>query len=376
VILKNVVLENYRNYLKEKVELNDNINLFIGENAQGKTNFIEAVYYLATGRTFRSNKDLEIINWKKEYFRVQTKLLKENTDREFLIDIYFDRQGNKKIKINGIKYKKVSDLFGLLQVIVFSPDDLNIIKGGPIERRKYIDLEICQLVSGYYNTLKNYYKVLRQRNNLLKEIKYNKQEAGLLEIWDEQLIDYGSKIIKNRIDFLKKLVPLARKNQQEITTGKENLEITYNSILIKNPAADLNEIKNNFNNFINKNKYNEIKKGVTLFGPHRDDLIFYVNGKELKTYGSQGQQRTAVLSLKMAELRIFFDNSNDNPLLLLDDVMSELDDSRREFLIKVIRKNDIQTLITGVNLELIDKKIDREEVYHLINGNIIKLGRN
>lgn len=376
MILKKIVLENYRNYNSENIELNKGVNLILGENAQGKTNFLEAVYYLATGRTFRNNKDVEIINWEKDYFRIQTELLKDNTDRKFIIDIYCDRKGNKQIKINGIKLNKISELFGYLQVIIFSPDDLKIIKGGPGERRKYIDLEICQLISGYYNILTNYYRVLQQRNNMLKEIRNNKTNKQLIEIWNEQLINYGSKIIKNRIDFLKKLVPLARKIQKEITLDKENLDITYNSLLVNKSSIELKEIENNFFNIIKNNQEQEIKKGITLFGPHRDDIIFYINNKELKTYGSQGQQRTVILSLKLAELKLFFYNSDNYPLLLLDDVMSELDDKRRDFLIKLIKNNNIQTIITGANNELMDQNIKEEEIYNVEKGKICGPRRN
>lgn len=370
MILKDVILENYRNYLNLEIELDNNINLFLGENAQGKTNFIEAVHYLATGRTFRSNKDQEIINWEKNYFRIKGKLIKKNLNREFLLDIYYDRQGNKKVKINGVKYKKISDLFGYLQVVIFSPDDLNIIKGSPAERRKYIDLEICQLISTYYNTLNTYNKVLQQRNNLLKEIRDNNQKRDILEVWDEQLVKYGSIIIKNRIEFLSKVVPLARRNQDEITNGKEKLDITYNSSIISTPTVEIRTIEKNFIDKIKQNKHKEIKKAITLFGPHRDDIIFYIEGKDLKTFGSQGQQRTAILSLKIAELNLFYYNNEEYPLLLLDDVMSELDDYRREFLMKVIRNNNIQTLITGANAELLDINIENKEVFNVVNGTI------
>lgn len=370
MILKSVVLENYRNYIFQEINLNSTINIFLGKNAQGKTNFIEAVYYLSTGRTFRNNRDQEIINWQGNFFRIKGKINKENTAREIEIEIYYDREGNKQIKINGVKYKKLADLFGYLQVIVFSPDDLSIIKGSPAERRKYIDMEICQLIPGHYNTLTSYNKILTQRNNLLKEIRDHKCSIDTLDVWNEQLIKYGSIIIKKRIDFLKKVVPWARKIQQELTGGKEELDIKYSSLIVNNPQMELKDIAEKFKLLINQNKMQEIKKAYSIFGPHRDDIIFYTNNNDLKLFGSQGQQRTGILSLKIAELNLFNYNNQEYPILLLDDVMSELDDLRREFLINIIRKNNIQTFITGANLENIEKGIKEKEIYTVSSGTL------
>jgi len=375
VILKNILLEHYRNYTRQNIDFNTTINLFLGKNAQGKTNFLEAVYYLSTGRAFRNSKDLELINWHNDFFRISCNLYKKNINREFKIEIYYDRDGNKQIKINGVKYRKISDLFGFLQVVIFSPDDLTIIKGGPAERRKYIDLEICQVVKGYYNVLLSYNKVLMQRNNLLKDIKNNLQKQDSLEVWNQQLIKFGSIIIKNRIEFLKKVVPLARKAQEEITLGKEKIDIKYSSSVINKPVADLEEIGQQFRDIINKNTRQEILRSTTLYGPHRDDLIFYLNDKDLKTFGSQGQQRTAILALKIAELKMYYAINGEYPLLLLDDVMSELDDYRREFLLKLINNNNIQTLITGANMDLIETPVENMQVFNVENGTIKGAGR-
>ena len=211
MVLNKIYLENYRNYNEQTITFVDKLNFFIGKNAQGKTNLLEAVYYLSTGRTFRNNKDLELINWEKDFFRISCDLYKENINRKFKIEIYFDRKGNKQIKINGVKYKKISDLFGLMHIIIFNPDDLSIVKGSPAERRKYIDLEISQVVKGYYQILINYNKILQQRNNLLREIKNHLEKPDTLEVWNEQLIKFGSIIIKRRMEFLQKLVPIAEK---------------------------------------------------------------------------------------------------------------------------------------------------------------------
>jgi len=368
VFLKKIILENYRNYTHQNVDFNSNINLFIGENAQGKTNLLEAIYYLSTGTTFRHNKDIELINWNNNYFKIQCELINKNMNREIYIELYYDRQGNKQIKINGVKYQKISALFGFLQTVTFSPDDLAIIKDGPSERRKYIDVEICQLVGNYYNILLNYNKILKQRNALLKEIKRQNQKPESLDVWDEHLIKYGSLIIKNRLDFLKKVVPTARKNHEKITNGKENIDIKYNSTIINKQIFDLAEINKCFKEILVKNRKEDIFKNMTLFGPHRDDLIFYLNDKDLKIYGSQGQQRTAILALKLAEIKLFHFQNGEYPILLFDDVMSELDDYRRDFLIKIVNDNEIQTFITGANMELIENIKEKIEVFKVEGG--------
>ncbi|MFZ5945041.1 MAG: DNA replication/repair protein RecF [Bacillota bacterium] len=367
MILNSISVENYRNYENQKVNLNSDVNIFFGDNGQGKTNLLEAVYYIATGSSFRNSKDLEIIKWDKDFFRIIGKIYKKSIEREIIIEFFYQNSGNKQLKINGVKYKKVSDVLGYLQAVIFSPDDLNIIKGSPAERRKFIDTEISQLTSGYYEVLANYNKVLNQRNNLLKVIRDNNEKTDTLEIWDEQLVKLGSIIIKNRIDFLKKVVPLARKIQYEITEGNEQLDITYNSIIIDKPENEIKVIEKSFHEIIKKNRNKEIYRAISLYGPHRDDLNFYVNKKDLKNYGSQGQQRTSILSVKIAELKMFYNHNDEYPLLLLDDVMSELDDKRRNFLIRVIRENQIQTLITGASKEITDNIIEKE-IFKVVDG--------
>jgi len=335
---------------------------------------LEAVYYLSTGRTFRTNKDAELINWQKDFFRVSCDLYKENVNRDLKVEIYCDRNGNKQIKINGVKYRKISDLFGIMQVVIFNPDDLAIVKGGPGERRRYIDLEISQVVKGYYQVLANYNKILQQRNILLKEIKNNPQRADSLDIWNEQLIKYGSIIIKNRMEFLQKLVPLARKVQEEITLGQEKFDVKYQSQIIEKPIFDEGKISELFRNVLRDYEKRELIKCVTLVGPHRDDLIFYLNDKELRIFGSQGQQRTAVLALKLAQLKLYSEINGEYPLLLLDDVMSELDITRREYLLKLIKNNNIQTLITGANNDLIYAQNQKSKIYEIEKGVVKNYG--
>lgn len=371
MIINKLILENYRNYSSLDVYFNENINLIVGDNAQGKTNLVEAIYYLAIGKTFRKASDKELINFNQDYFRItgQMKTIRSNRTNE--LEIYYDQEKNKLLKINGVKYKKISSLFGYLQVIIFSPEDLKIIKDGPGERRKYIDIEISQLDNLYADDLKNYNRVLLQRNNLLKEIRFKKQSKDLLGLWDDQLITYGSRIIQKRIGFLKKLVPLANKIQKTITSEKESLNITYSSLVLKRATLNLEEIKEVYRKNLENIEKDEIRRATSLIGPHRDDLTFYINDQELKNYGSQGQQRTAILSLKLAEIQLFFLINGEYPILLLDDVMSELDDSRREYLLDLIQEKNIQTFITGANQEFFSQPIEKSQIFRIEKGTVI-----
>lgn len=370
MIINKLILENYRNYSSLHVDFNENINLIVGNNAQGKTNLVEAIYYLAIGKTFRKANDMDLICFNEDYFRIRGQMKTIRSNRVNELEIYYDSERNKLLKINGVKYKKISSLFGYLQVIIFSPEDLKIIKEGPSERRRYIDIEISQLDNLYSDDLKNYNKVLLQRNNLLKEIRYKKQDEKLLDLWDTQLIDYGSRIIKRRIGFLKTLVPLANKIQKTITSGKESLNITYSSLVLRKATLNIEEIKKMYKENLHNIRQEEISRATSLIGPHRDDLTFYINNQELKNYGSQGQQRTAILSLKLAEIKLFFLENDEYPVLLLDDVMSELDDSRREYLLELIQEKNIQTFITGANEEFFNQSIKDSKVFRVENGKI------
>lgn len=364
-------LRNYRNYEEQRLTLNQGVNIFVGENGQGKTNLLESIYYLATGGNFRGNKDLELIRWDAPYFRLEARLKKETSSRYFDLEIYADRERNKQLKINGVKYKRMAELLGYLQVVLFSPEDLKIIKGGPAERRRYIDEEICQLDGRYYTLIHQYQKVLQQRNNLLKAVAYHRAEASELAVWDEQLVRYGTPIIHRRLQFLKILVPLARRMQKELTDQGEVFNVTYHSSLGPVGALEQAAIADVFAKTLSAGRGEELRRGVTLWGPHRDDLIFYLNGYELKTYGSQGQQRTGILALKLAELETFYRHNHEYPLLLLDDVMSELDDKRRAYLLQIIKDNHIQTIITGANMELITNEMAQDEVFVIKEGKII-----
>lgn len=369
--LINLELKNFRNYQAVDISFSKGINFLIGDNAQGKTNIVEAIYYLATGRPFRMGRDITVLNERADFFIV--KGIVELNKRKLEVEIKYNKEKNHKlITINQIRQNKFGDIFGNFNAVLFSPEDLSLIKGGPNERRKFLDIDISQVSPLYYSLLSEYSKILLQRNNLLKQIKEGKCDNQLLEVFNIQLIDVATKIINKRLFTLRKLAPLARLIHRKITNGLENLEISY--------ISDEEEINLNFSqekiidllNFQLKNKQIlEKKRGTTLIGPHRDDIKIKLNKSDIRLYGSQGQQRTATLSLKLAELEFFKAERGEYPVLLLDDVMSELDNNRRSFLLKAIKENNIQTFITSTELDYsLSKILDEIMIYKVIKGQI------
>lgn len=369
--LQQIHLTHYRNYENQEVKLNPGINVLIGSNGQGKTNFLEAVYYLACGNNFRGNKDIELIQLDQPYFRLQGQMKKDGSDRCYDLEIYFDREKNKQLKINGAKYKTTMKLHDYLRVVLFSPDDLKIIKGSPAERRRYLDGAICQLDRVYAGLSHDYDRVVQQRNNLLRHLQDQRKDVAQLEIWNRYLVDLGSQIIYKRLQFLKLLAPIAKRVQQRLTRQAERFTLSYHSSIGAIGDFSLEEIRSLFTRILMQKAEEEILRGATLWGPHRDDLIFYLNGVDLRRFGSQGQQRTVILSLKMAELETFYRCRKEYPLLLLDDVMSELDDDRRRDLLEVVKQHEIQTLITMANIDLLAEKIAQNEVFLVKEGKII-----
>ena len=365
--INKILLKNYRNIEKTYLNLNPNLNIFIGNNGQGKTNLLESVYLIATTESHRTNRDSELINWDKDKNLIQLKILKKDYD----LTISYEIEGrNKSIKINNNPLEKISDLVGNLNVILFSPEDLKIIKGGPSNRRKFLDLEISQVNPYYYHLLKEYNHIIRQRNNLLKKMYHQKnKDINLLEVWDEKLAEKGSKILLKRLKVLKKLKILARLSQRKLTNGNENLSINYDCTLNINNDYSLEDIKNVFLNKLKDDRNDEFERGYTLSGPHRDDLIFKINKVNVRKYGSQGQQRTVALGLKLAELEFMKSESGEYPVLLLDDVFSELDKTRKNTLLSIIN-DKIQTLITTTDLDDIDNFMYKKssKIFNVKNG--------
>ena len=353
--IKDIKLINFRNYNCQKIKLHENINVFYGQNAQGKTNIIESIFMSSIGKSFRTNKEKELIKFNEEKAMVEINFQKTDRDGNIKIEI-----GEKKqVYLNGIKIKKLSELLGNINVVIFTPDDINILKGGPQNRRKFLDIMISQLRPNYMHILSLYNKTLEQRNNYLKQIKIEKKDENLLDIWDEKLIDYGIKIYEYRKEFLEKIKNKIKNIHQGITNGKENIEIEYISDAIT---------RQNFINELKSRRKLDIIKGYTTKGIHRDDFIIYINKKEVGTFGSQGQNRTAMLSLKLSELQVIYDDIGEYPILLLDDFMSELDSKRRESFLNNIK--DIQVIITCT------EKLRLENLkyfsYNVIDGDIIE----
>lgn len=304
---------------------------FFGENAQGKTNIIESIFLGSMGRSFRAKKDNEMIKINTEKALVEIQYEKKDREGKIKIEI-----GNKKnIYINGIKIKKLSELLGNINVVIFTPDDIEILKGSPQNRRKFLDIMISQLRPNYIHLLNLYAKTIEQRNNYLKQIKEEKRETSLLDIWDEKLIEYGVKISQYRYEFMEKIKKKLNQIHTEITEGKEEIKIEYITECMD---------QNHFREILKQRRNLDIIKGFTTKGIHRDDFVIYINKKELSIYGSQGQHRTAILSLKLAELQVIYDEIGEYPILLLDDFMSELDSKRRKNLLENIE--DVQVVIT------------------------------
>ncbi|MBO8138437.1 MAG: DNA replication/repair protein RecF [Desulfotomaculum sp.] len=334
--------ENFRNYRYLQLEPHPRLNIITGLNAQGKTNLLEAIFFNLCGYSFRTKNLRDIINWQSEYCCVISELKKEG--RQWKQSLALNKKGKKKILINSVE--RTNKDLNHSGVIIFTPDDLTLIKNSPAERRRFLDLEVGPFYPAYKQAIQQYNKVLFHRNHLLKNIKANKNKDNtLLEIWDQQLIIHGTNVLLGRLAVLKKLAPLAVKWYNLMTGGQEDLEIRYLSSLQINPTADDKSIKAYFQKMLNELHYEEIKKCQTLVGPHRDDIIFFINDKEARKFGSQGQQRTLVLSLKLAQLSLWEHEYQSHPILLLDDVLFELDSKRQEFLLSKINQG-IQTFVT------------------------------
>lgn len=357
MIIKSIDLQNFRNYELQSIEFDPHINILYGDNAQGKTNILEAVFVNGTTKSHKGSKDFEMINFDKDEAHLKSIISKKNID--YRIDMHIKKNKNKGIAINGVPIKKALDLYGIVNMVFFSPEDLGIIKNGPSFRRKFLDMELCQLDKVYANCLLNYNKSLDQRNRLLKDISFNSSLKDTLEIWDMQLVKYGKELINKRRNFIEKLNSAIKDIHKSLTGGKELLIIDY--------EPSVNE--DNFEEILSENIERDIRARVTSYGPHRDDISFFINEIDIRKYGSQGQQRTTALSLKMAEIEIVKNILGDTPILLLDDVLSELDGKRQNYLLDNIK--DVQTIITCTGLdEFINNRFSVNRIYKVINGNV------
>ena len=360
MFIKRLQMLNYRNYNVLDISLGPHVNVFMGDNAQGKTNILEGIYYCAFARSHRTSKDRELINWNADNALLSVSVGRERLDKR--IDISILKDGKKAIQINKIKIKKIGELFGNFNVVMFSPEDLKIIKDSPGVRRKFIDMELCQLNPKYYYNLVQYNKVLNERNSILRNRNINKD---ILEVYDMQLVEFGYNIIMERLEYIKKLNKYSEKIHSDITSGKEKIKFRYTSTI-----KDLENIKDNFYALLEKNRVRDSERGITSVGPHRDDFIVLINDIDTKSYGSQGQQRTAVLTIKFASLKIIKELTGEHPVLLLDDVLSELDFSRKRYILSTI--GDIQTIITCTGIEdLYEYLDDKSKVFKVKDGEIL-----
>ena len=353
--IKNIKIKNFRNYKEEEINLEKNINIFYGENAQGKTNIIESIFLCSLGKSFRAKKDKEMIKLNEQNAIVEVEYEKSDRDGKIKIEI-----GNKKnIYLNGIKIKKLSELLGNLNIVIFTPDDINILKGGPQNRRRFLDIMISQLRPNYMHILNLYIKTMEQRNNYLRQIKEEHKDENLLEIWDEKLAEYAIKIYEYRKEFIEKIIKKLDIIHKNITNGEEQIELEYVTEC---------DSKEKYLKLLKERRKLDIIKGFTTKGVHRDDFMIYINKKDIKIFGSQGQNRTAMLSLKLAELQVIYDEIGEYPILLLDDFMSELDKTRRKNFLENIEGT--QVIITGT------EKLDIENLeyleYNVSNGKVLK----
>ena len=363
--VENIRLINIRNYHNISLNLNKNINIFIGKNAQGKTNLIESIYMCASGKSFRTNKDREIINFSKNEAYIGTQINLNNYNK--FIEIKMHKDKPKRIRINKTELKSYKELNSGLYVVLFSPDDLRIIKDGPQERRNFLDVLISQLKPVYNYNINRYKKILLQRNNLLKSSKFKKDNIDLLDLFDVQIAKVGTSIVVERYKYIKALYNICKDTHSKITKNMEDLTLHYSSnIPIFN---DKQEIEQNYINLLKKNLNRDLEFGTTEIGPHRDDLLMYINEKDAKVYGSQGQQRTVVLSLILSEVEMIQNEIGTYPVLLLDDVFSELDEERRQYLVKFF--NNMQVFITLTDSENL-KSMDGldKTIFYIENGKL------
>ncbi len=357
MIIKSLELENFRNYESLQLSFDEGTNILYGDNAQGKTNVLEAIYVSATTKSHKGSKDKEIVSFEKEEAHIRTYLSK--ADLEYRVDMHLRKSKSKGIAVNGQKLKKAAELLGLLNVVFFSPEDLALIKNGPSERRSFVDMELCQLDKYYLYNLNQYNKIINQRNKLLKDFFFNPDLKDTITIWDTQLVSYGKQLIERRKKFVEELNEIIYSIHKNLSGDKEELVIVYE------PDVQTDDFEHKLNLSMDR----DIKLKYTSVGPHRDDFGFMVNGIDIRKYGSQGQQRTAALSLKLAEIELVKKITRDNPVLLLDDVLSELDSNRQNYLLNSI--GDIQTIITCTGLdEFVNNRFEIDKVFKVVNGKI------
>ena len=360
MIILETELSDYRNYAELHLTFGSGVHLIYGDNAQGKSNLIEAMYLSLTGKSYRSAKDREIISFDKEEAHIKTMVRKNETD--YRIDMHLKAGRSRGIAVNRVPVKKMKEFIGLFGAVIFSPEDLQIVKNGPEERRRFIDTELSTTSANYLHAYQLYKKALEQRNKLLKDIPLDEKLYETLDIWDESLLTYGKEIIRERGQFLREIAPIVRKKHSDMTGGKETLTVSY----------EPNVEEGRFERELKNARTRDLRARTTTVGPHRDDIGFQiekdgVNPIDVRTFGSQGQQRTAALSLKLSEIDFLRQKTGDDPVLFLDDVFSELDGERQQCLIDTM--SELQTFITCTGIDdFVARRVKINNVYRITNG--------
>ena len=359
MVIKSLKLKNYRNYDLLDLNFDPNTNILYGDNAQGKTNILEALYLSGTTKSHRGTKDRDIIQFGYDESHIET--IVEKRGICFQIDMHLKKNSPKGIAIDKIPIRKAGELFGIVHFVFFSPEDLNIIKEGPAGRRRFIDLELSQLDKIYLSNLSNYNRIINQRNSLLKDLYGQKNLMDTLDIWDMQLAAYGTKVLEARKNFIKQVNEIISGIHFKLTGGKERISISYEA---SNGNMSLEEA-------LKRYRERDMRMKSTTVGPHRDDICFTTDsGLDVRRLVSQGQQTTAALSLKMSEIELVKQVIKDTPVLLLDDVLSELDKHRQNYLLDSI--NNIQTIITCTGLdEFVNHRFSINKIFHIRNGHAV-----
>ena len=355
--LKQVVLNNFRNYALQTVELSEGTNVFFGNNAQGKTNFLESVRYMSIGKSMRTSKEKELIKWETDSARIKANVVSGQISRS--VEVYLPQSKGKQIKINGVPITRMGELLGVVATVLFSPDEIGIIKNAPSDRRRFIDISLCQLSKAYFYALNRYNKILLQRNTLLKS---GRADENSLDVWDIQLASEGARIAKSRAGFVRRLEVFARENHAYLTSDKEQLTLEYEGIT----GEDVADISEKMLALLKADREKDLHQGYTHSGIQTDDIKVVLNGIDVRKFGSQGQQRTASLALKMSEVDLYYQEKGEYPILLLDDVFSELDMTRQKRLLEKIR--GLQTIITCTHFEFED--VQNVKFFHVTNGTV------
>ncbi|PLR83355.1 DNA replication/repair protein RecF [Bacillus canaveralius] len=366
--IEQLFLKNYRNYEDLEAHFENKVNVILGENAQGKTNVMESIYVLAMAKSHRTSNDKELIRWDEDYAKIEGRIKKNHGSLP--IQLVVSKKG-KKAKVNHIEQRKLSQYVGNMNVVMFAPEDLHLVKGSPQIRRRFIDMEIGQVSPVYLHEVGQFLKILQQRNHYLKLLQTRKQtDETMLDILTEQFIEMAVRIIHKRFAYTRMLEEWAQPIHAGISRNLESLKIMYKPSVEVSEGQDLSKMVTAFEEKFVKIKKREIERGVSLFGPHRDDLLFFVNDRDVQTFGSQGQQRTTALSVKLAEIELIHSEIGEYPILLLDDVLSELDDYRQSHLLNTIQ-GKVQTFVTTTSVEGIDHQTLKEASTYKVEAGVI-----